>query len=879
MSIPPSNRSIFTPESARPAAEQTDAGKARLRICPFLGLAAERSLVLTEPSDEHRCFVQGQPLAPHSEHQHAFCLSEAHVRCPIYAPLPPASNAAPAGATNWAQGGFGSETGADAAHEAALDAKISQRDRLVRRFAWVLTMLVLLCIGLLAGRYLDDFQARRSATPQTVGETAGTIAATDTVAPTVTPTTQPESESANALPAVGEPVLLATEAATPVAVTPEAEASLPNPPATDSSNTDSGDDVITPFVTPTSEADGQVFYITPIQGNVGWWRSNDSVRNHLNDSFLYAGVSAGETYISAIRFDLRKIARGAEIRSSELRLTGLRADQLAANANGKWIVQLIAEQELKNLVRADFLSLYTAPASLILNPQIEQSALGVADVNVWTLDATTRAWIQQQMLEGATSLLVRIAPVVDPAASDTPATLFAWDSGLGEASNGNPPGLLLTTGLAPATAVPVATRPFLVATSTPVPQNVLTVVAQDATATEAARTIGTYTPVPYDVVTPTPLAQNLATAQAIAAEQDLPPVLLMTPTPENEATVLANVFYATAVALTTGTFTPEPLDFVTPALILPSPPAENVATVAARVATATAAANVVTDTPTQLPYNAVLGQYVYATPTPKEAATATVAAFLATAAAKVNGTPTPLPWNVIIITPIATGEFIITAPISASGALAVSAASTQPLATPTPAPNVSGALPAELRNKILFRRANANGESIWAYDLVSGASWRVTQSGIYDLAVNTLFVAADSKSKAVVQVDGNNRYQIFLQPLPRGQVQPLTQLNGHALEPAWSPTADRLALLSTEAGNEGIVIVDRSGRMLARLAGSTQADRHPTWSPDGKQLAFSSSRTGNRQLWIVEVDGLATGTGLRNLSNNQFEDYDPIWLR
>ncbi len=53
-------------------------------------------------------------------------------------------------------------------------------------------------------------------------------------------------------------------------------------------------------------------------------------------------------------------------------------------------------------------------------------------------------------------------------------------------------------------------------------------------------------------------------------------------------------------------------------------------------------------------------------------------------------------------------------------------------------------------------------------------------------------------------------------------------------------------------------------------------DKHPSWSPDGSQIVFYSNRdTGRRQLWIMAADG----AGQRNLSSNEYNDWDPVWVR
>jgi TolB protein len=52
-------------------------------------------------------------------------------------------------------------------------------------------------------------------------------------------------------------------------------------------------------------------------------------------------------------------------------------------------------------------------------------------------------------------------------------------------------------------------------------------------------------------------------------------------------------------------------------------------------------------------------------------------------------------------------------------------------------------------------------------------------------------------------------------------------------------------------------------------------DKHPTFSPDGQTIAFWSNRiSGRAQIWAMNVDG----SNQRNLSNNEWNDWDPVWL-
>jgi hypothetical protein len=615
----------------------------------------------------------------------------------------------------------------------------------------------------------------------------------------------------------------------------------------------------------------------------GWWASGEQ-RGRLGDSFLYAGRYGGQEFLSATRFDLRSIPRGAALEQAVLRLTGLNGDRLAVagdaqqggGAQTTWLVQLVGEASAAELERSDYLMALSAPAAITL-PPLQAEMLAAGKPNSFEFDDAGRAWLAQQLLDGATSLVVRI--IASGGAGDT---LFAWDSGQGPESAGNAPALVVSYGPPPPTPPPLPTKPFVVATLTPIPANALTVVAQAATATADAALVGTATPLPYQVYTPTPIPENLETVQAVAALNGLPAVLLLTPTPANAATATEQAAYATAVALTTGTFTPVPTGFVTPIIVAPSPPAQNVATAAARAvaATATAQAPAVTGllptpTPTSLPFNAVLGVYVYATPVfiPTNEATAVAYNRQLNDAILATGTPTPLPWNAIIITVVPTPAPPTPTPIP----LFIPEADLSPTPTPTPTSTPPSDLPAEVRGKIVFKSNRGGAEAAYMLDPASGEVTLITQPWVFALAQGRLAYSPDGANRALVRQDDNARLQIFNESLQYGTVRKVTALGGDNYDPAWSPTGGWLAFVSTETGGDEIYRVNPEGTTVQRLTANTwEWDKHPSWSPDGSQIVFFSNReVGRRQLWIMDADG----SNQRNLSSNEFEDWDPVWVR
>lgn len=796
-------------------------------ICPHLGIHGDPTVTASIPTKLHRCYLPKRHLSPEMSHQESYCLRSDHVNCPIY------------------QSALASSLPDAQVVPAAF--RLTPKTRPSRFFGYVAGAIILLVLAAVAYQAMGAMIADRGQTvlvtiaAQTTAETEPTVAAAITAAP-----------------------VLAQSTPTPTAVNDAAVAMQSAPPALASAR----------FMTPTPEPGGEVILLRAKDGEAGWWSNESALPNHLGDSFLYAGNFEGQTYIAGVRFDLSHIPRGAPILYAQLRLTGLRDDRLGEGVEGTWLVQLLPESSLTEITDSDFLTFYSAPASITLLPELKSADVGQDVVNSWTLDEPVRQWIAQQLLDGATSVTVRIS-----AATQNGETLFAWDSGLGPETAGDAATLLLSIGSPPPTPPPLPTRPLIVATLTPVPANVMTVVAHAVTATAEAYSFGTSTPFPFQVVTPTPFPENLATVQAIAVAEELPPVLLNTPVPANQATALFNEEYATAVALTTGTFTPVPPNYITPMIVYPSPPAENVATAAARVVQATAAAANGDATPTPLPRNAVMAVYAFATETPSSMETAIAMVNEQNAAAATTGTPTPTPWNLVVITAVPQPT-----PTEIPPPTALPLSLPADVVTPTPTPTATRVLTVadleQFRGKVLFLSDRSGSDQVWVMDPESGQVLSlITDSHLMDYARDQMLTfSPDRREQAVVLADGSGDLQIQVLSVEYGSTEQITHFRDKiSYDPAWSPLGDQIAFVSTNSGNDEIYLVDRTGRVVQQLTHNIwEWDKHPSWSPDGSRIVFYSNRdSGRTQIWIMNADG----SGQLNLSNNEYNDWDPIWIR
>jgi TolB protein len=119
--------------------------------------------------------------------------------------------------------------------------------------------------------------------------------------------------------------------------------------------------------------------------------------------------------------------------------------------------------------------------------------------------------------------------------------------------------------------------------------------------------------------------------------------------------------------------------------------------------------------------------------------------------------------------------------------------------------------------------------------------------------------------------------QVFVMSLQDGRIQQLTHANRLSYDPAWSPAGDVIAFVSQATGNDEIFVINGDGSGYRQLTVNTwEWDKHPSWSPDGAQIVFWSNReTGRMQIWIMDADG----SDPRNISNNQFNDWAPVWVK
>lgn len=104
-------------------------------------------------------------------------------------------------------------------------------------------------------------------------------------------------------------------------------------------------------------------------------------------------------------------------------------------------------------------------------------------------------------------------------------------------------------------------------------------------------------------------------------------------------------------------------------------------------------------------------------------------------------------------------------------------------------------------------------------------------------------------------------------------LQVLTAAGDRAGFPNWSPDGKRLVYRSTEAQGRGLRIIDLATNRVTELTNGPHNDNFPVWSPKGDRIVFVTDRDGDYEIYSVRVDG----TALRRLTRNQGIDAHPAW--
>jgi hypothetical protein len=323
-------------------------------------------------------------------------------------------------------------------------------------------------------------------------------------------------------------------------------------------------------------------------------------------------------------------------------------------------------------------------------------------------------------------------------------------------------------------------------------------------------------------------------------------------------------------------------------IVTSTPTPETVFTAAALAATIAYQATTV-GTPTSTPSNWVTPIVVTSTPTPENETTATYVAAWSTAAAIATGTATPTPRHMWTATPTATPtDTPVYVPLEE-----ITPTPTTPAPTSTPT-----VIPIVLEGKIAFLTDRDGDEAVYIMNPDGSGLARLTNRWAYDVANIQDTISPDGQNRVLVQ-NIQNVPQLIMQPLYDGYSQRITYSAFACYHPSWSPDGKYIAFVSQCGGhwevadpndeavdlllfmgdtiNDDIYLKPIHGVGFQRLTDNRwEFDTHPSWSPDNRQIVFCSNReAGHSQIWVMNADG----SDPRNLSNDPYNNWDPVWIK
>jgi Tol biopolymer transport system component len=254
--------------------------------------------------------------------------------------------------------------------------------------------------------------------------------------------------------------------------------------------------------------------------------------------------------------------------------------------------------------------------------------------------------------------------------------------------------------------------------------------------------------------------------------------------------------------------------------------------------------------------------------------------------------PTAVPIPVIAMpTPVASASASTPATSSAATTTAAQSSttgSTTNSTTTTPVQSVAAAITlADLKGKIIFFSDRDGGYAQLYMMNADGSNQRLCNcSDLLQTVVNTEVTSPDKQQFLYVTTVGGGRaggdIQIWRHNNANNTDEPVTGgapgFPGVDYDPAWSPDSRHIAWVTEVNGADEIYLYDAIDNSNVRLTQSSgEWYKHPSFSPDGSHIVYWTNiqNAEKKQIWIMKLDG----SGKTNLSNNNYNDWDPIYVK
>ncbi len=209
----------------------------------------------------------------------------------------------------------------------------------------------------------------------------------------------------------------------------------------------------------------------------------------------------------------------------------------------------------------------------------------------------------------------------------------------------------------------------------------------------------------------------------------------------------------------------------------------------------------------------------------------------------------------------------------------------------------------DVRGKILFK-SDRGYDGYYVMD-PDGSNVKPASSSLYNAAAKWEAFSPDHQQVAIVRLEGFTKKFGYNNDIwitdPQGG-------NGRALanpaddyDPVWSPiglfdgqnwiafVSNRGDIAHGDTQGEELWVMHPDGTTSLRVTcHGPNYSKHPSWSADAKHIVLYSNypNGGNSQVYVLDMtnlgqgnDACGVGETLKNISNNTFNDSDPIWVK
>ncbi|MFY0623062.1 MAG: Tol-Pal system protein TolB [Pelagimonas sp.] len=155
---------------------------------------------------------------------------------------------------------------------------------------------------------------------------------------------------------------------------------------------------------------------------------------------------------------------------------------------------------------------------------------------------------------------------------------------------------------------------------------------------------------------------------------------------------------------------------------------------------------------------------------------------------------------------------------------------------------------------VVYSLTQGSNTDIWAMDVASGATRRMTNSP----AIETAPSYSPDGSQIVFESDRSGSQQLYIMSAAGGDARRISfGQSGRYGTPVWSPRGDLIAFTKQNAGRFHIGVMRTDGSE-ERLLTASFLDEGPSWAPNGRVLMFARETQGAQgasALYSVDVSG------------------------